>query len=96
MRMKLFSKKWTAVIISAVILVLLFLSRSNIVLAESAENQTFVTMDSGYVKLDQRLGVQPGAVLAELQSHEHDDYYLGTPYNGWPLTPENCLRPNGQ
>lgn len=96
MRMKLFSKKWTAVIISVVILVLLFLSRSNIVLAESAENQTFVTMDSGYVKLDQRLGVQPGAVLAELQSHEHDDYYLGTPYNGWPLTPENCLRPNGQ
>ena len=94
--MKLFSKKWTAIFMSAVILMLLFLSRSNIVFAESAENQNFVTMNSGYVKLDQRLGVEPGAVLAELRAHEYDDYYLGTPYNGWPLTPENCLRPNGQ
>ena len=94
--MKKISKKWTAWFMSAVILVLLFLSKSNLVLAESAENQNLVTTDSGYVKLDQRLGVKPGAVLAELRAHEQDDYYLGTPYNGWPLTPENCLRPNGQ
>ena len=79
--MKLFSKQWTAIFLSAVILMLLFLSRSNIVFAESAENQNFVTMNSGYVKLDQRLGVEPGAVLAELRAHEYDDYYLGTPYN---------------
>lgn len=92
--MKLYSKKWTACLISAVILVLLFLNSNNIALAESADNQ-MLTTDTGLVKLDQRLGVKPGAVLAELRAHEYDDYYLGTPYNGWPLTPENCLRPNG-
>ena len=53
MHMKKISKKWTAWFMSAVILVLLFLSKSNLVLAESAENQNLVTTDSGYVKLDQ-------------------------------------------
>ena len=47
------------------------------------------------VKLDEKLGVAPGAVLAELQAHENDGYYLGTPYTGSPLTPGNCMRPNG-
>ena len=37
------------------------------------------------VKLDEKLGVAPGAVLAELQAHENDGYYLGTPYTGEPV-----------
>lgn len=51
--------------------------------------------DTSYVKLDQKLGIRPGAVQAELSAHEKDGYYLGTPYNSSPFTEANCMRPNG-
>ena len=80
--------------IAAVIVATLCLSGSRmpVAYAESAE-QPFEREKK--VKLDERLGVEPGKVLAELTAHEKDGYYLGTPYNSSPLTEANCMRPNG-
>lgn len=80
--------------ILSVILAVVSLSgtRMPVVSANSAEN---VTKKETIVKLDEKLGVEPGKVLQELKAHEKDGYYLGTPYSGSPLTAENCMRPNG-
>lgn len=80
--------------IAAVIVATLCLSGIHmpVAFAESAE-QPFEREKK--VKLDERLGVEPGKVLAELKAHEKDGYYLGTPYDSSPLTEENCMRPNG-
>lgn len=61
-------------------------------LVKSADTQK----NTELVKLDEKLGVRPGAIQAELSAHEQDGYYLGTPYDASPLTPENCMRPNGE
>ena len=80
--------------ILSVILAVVSLSgtRMPVVSANSAEN---VTKKETIVKLDEKLGAEPGKVLQELKAHEKDGYYLGTPYSGSPLTAENCMRPNG-
>ena len=80
--------------ILSVILAVVSLSGSSmpVVSANSAEK---VTKKATIVKLDEKLGAKPGKVLEELQAHEKDGYYLGTPYSGFPLTAENCMRPNG-
>lgn len=78
----------------SVILAVVSLSGSSmpVVSANSAEK---VTKKETIVKLDEKLGAHPGKVLEELKAHEKDGYYLGTPYSGFPLTAENCMRPNG-
>ena len=78
----------------SMLLAVVSLSGSNmpVVSAESAEK--FNNREK-IVKLDEKLGVAPGKVLEELQAHEKDGYYIGTPYSGYPLTAENCMRPNG-
>ena len=71
--------------ILSVILAVVSLSGSSmpVVSANSAEK---VTKKETIVKLDEKLGAKPGKVLEELQAHEKDGYYLGTPYSGFPLT----------
>ena len=80
--------------ILSVILAVVSLSgtRMPVVSANSAEK---ATKKETIVKLDEKLGAEPGKVLQELKAHEKDGYYLGTPYSGSPLTAENCMRPNG-
>ena len=80
--------------ILSVILAVVSLSGSSmpVVSANSAER---IAKKETIVKLDEKLGAEPGKVLEELKKHEKDGYYLGTPYSGYPLTAENCMRPNG-
>ena len=80
--------------ILSVILAVVSLSGSSmpVVSANSAER---IAKKETIVKLDEKLGAEPGKVLEELKNHEKDGYYLGTPYSGYPLTAENCMRPNG-
>lgn len=42
-------------------------------------------------------GIEPDAIVKELEKHEHDNYYLGTPYRGLYTNPDenNYLSPNG-
>lgn len=37
-----------------------------------------------------------GDIVSWLKSHEHDDYYLKTPYTGNINDPESCVRPRGE
>ena len=90
--MKHNSMRWSGTIMAVVIVICLALGRQTVTYVKSADNNT---TKSKIVKLDEKLGVRPGAVLAELKAHESDGYYLGTPYDSTPLTPENCMRPNG-
>ena len=62
---------------------------------ENANSAERIAKKETIVKLDEKLGAEPGKVLEELKKHEKDGYYLGTPYSGYPLTAENCMRPNG-
>lgn len=74
--------------ILSVILAVVSLSGSSmpVVSANSAER---IAKKETIVKLDEKLGAEPGKVLEELKKHEKDGYYLGTPYSGYPLTAEN-------
>ena len=87
-----FLKKWISSI--AVCIAVIFLAGIGLPVADvkSADNPN---VKNKIVKLDERLGVKPGAILAELSAHESDGYYLGTPYDSEPFTEENCMRPNG-
>lgn len=85
------SKRWIKTIVAAVAALCLAGSGqtvANVVSASSADEKSLV-------KLDEKLGVKPGAILEELSAHEQDDYYLGTPYVSSPFTAENLMRPNG-
>ena len=84
------SKRWQYAITAVIAALCLTGSGQKISEVKATGNST-----DTIVKLDEKLGVAPGAVLSELQAHENDGYYLGTPYTGSPLTPENCMRPNG-
>lgn len=88
--MKFRSKKWFRSIAAAVAVMSLVCGGRTALTAKAEE-----IPQGSYVKLDERLGVRPGAVLEELSAHEHDGYYLGTPYDASPFTEENCMRPNG-
>ena len=68
--------------ILSVILAVVSLSGSSmpVVSANSAER---IAKKETIVKLDEKLGAEPGKVLEELKNHEKDGYYLGTPYSGY-------------
>lgn len=91
--MKHNSMRWFRAVMAVIAVVCLAFGSRTVTYVKSADNDT---TKSKVVKLDEKLGVKPGAVLAELEAHEHDKYYLGTPYDSTLLTPENCMRPNGE
>ena len=41
------------------------------------------------------LGISKAALLSELQRHEHDNYYLGTPFRGLWTPQKMCMSPLG-
>lgn len=49
----------------------------------------------GKNRIDRYLGVTKD-IVAWLESHEKDDYYLGTKYVGTIENPSSCVRPNGE
>lgn len=90
--MQYISKRWKksiAALIAAIFVAGISLPVTHVRSAETPNTKSRI------VRLDEKLGVKPGAVLAELSAHEYDRYYLGTPYDSDPFTKENCMRPNG-
>lgn len=89
--MKFKSVSWWKAAAALLAAACLLAGSRDMIQVKSAEKKT-----EEMVGLDQKLGVEPGAVLAELSAHQQDGYYLGTPYVSYPLTEENCMRPNGE
>ncbi len=54
---------------------------------------------NGSITIEQALGAT-GDIVGWLKSHEHDSYYLGTPYKGLDvseeLSPDEYMKPNGE
>ena len=50
------------------------------------------------ITIDQLLGISGNQIVRELQKHENDSFYLGTPFVGADLTygtTDRCMHPNG-
>ena len=59
-------------------------------------SQRFTFKEATYVS-DKVMDVDRGRLIAWLQSHEYDGYYLGTPFATFPsgFGPDSCMYPNG-
>ena len=50
------------------------------------------------ITIDQLLGISGNQIVQEMQNHENDSFYLGTPFVGADLTygtTDRCMHPNG-
>ena len=69
-----------------------------VVLNEASIPQNYIAWDANpnsTKRFDAYLGVE-GNVVEWLESHENDNYYLGTPYYGKLDYPKRCTRANGE
>lgn len=65
----------------------------NIDADDPQDREWLIQQPDATTTIDQALGAKN--VVAYLESHRNDNYFLGTPFGGDYLNESNCMRPNG-